>query len=697
MKKKRSSDDLYFKKIFLKEEFHGDRLINNVRFFLVLLFFLIKAIKTKMFTSAFVFSPGVKITFILLFIAMTYTIIIFFLYQKNIYTPIIKYLSITIDITLIVIALFAYKFEPFSEYGKIFSLARFSIIYLFIILSIIRFNIKLSIYAGLIAGAEYLFLVVLNNDILNIPFHFRAPDGNIYTSMFTPTEEYLKISYLFLAGIVTGLVSLKLRSLVITSVGQEQEKQQLFLEKQIIETTNNENKKYLDNINEGLLLVDKNFNICQQYSGFLEKLFMTDQISGKNFIDFVYPDPQEFANDRQELKDYMELLFYNNTADPEMLEEINPLMNHTLLIRDSKGNLNEKIVNARFARIEKENHLENIMVIFEDITKIIKSKNTIEEIKNQHQNEIEVISEILRIGPDSFIEFTTETIDTIKEFNQNLDQLDDDQILNQTFRMMHSLKGSAKIFKFDYISAVANSIEDLLSDIREKRCPLDQHLKKEIKKHIKKLESAIQSINQLNDKFKHFSRIYIESQEDKSKYQLDRFIESITEMVLTLSKQLNKKINFSVNKKVEHFPYLSDLKNPIIHLIRNAIDHGIEDTFERLSYNKSEEGKIELNFTQIDQNYLLEISDDGEGINFELIREKGIMKKKLPENKEVSKSDLLNLVFSPNFTSKERATDISGRGVGLDIVKNTSDQLGGKISVSTKRHYGTKITIKIPI
>ena len=193
-----------------------------------------------------------------------------------------------------------------------------------------------------------------------------------------------------------------------------------------------------------------------------------------------------------------------------------------------------------------------------------------------------------------------------------------------------------------------------------------------------------------------FSRVYMDSASNRDEHQLERFIESITEMVMKLSKDLEKKVIFKVNNELLNFPYLTTVKNPIIHLIRNAIDHGIEDDFERLTLKKEIPGKIILNFKKNSNFYHIDVIDDGEGINFDLVKKKAIRKKLLNNEEQIDTGKLLKIIFTPSFTSKERASDISGRGIGLDIVKSAMDNIEGKIIVATKRHHGTKFSLKIP-
>ena len=148
---------------------------------------------------------------------------------------------------------------------------------------------------------------------------------------------------------------------------------------------------------------------------------------------------------------------------------------------------------------------------------------------------------------------------------------------------------------------------------------------------------------------------------------------------------------------MDDLPLLPKLNNPLIHLVRNAIDHGIENQYERLSRGKPREGTVRLTLSKADGLFIIEVADDGGGIDFESIRRKAVEKHLLDESAEATERSLLNVLFLPGFSSRDEVTRFSGRGVGLDVVKNTVMALGGKISVSAQKDKGTRFTLRVPV
>ncbi|MYL82287.1 chemotaxis protein CheA [Desulfovibrio aerotolerans] len=142
---------------------------------------------------------------------------------------------------------------------------------------------------------------------------------------------------------------------------------------------------------------------------------------------------------------------------------------------------------------------------------------------------------------------------------------------------------------------------------------------------------------------------------------------------------------------------IEQLNDPLVHLLRNSIDHGIESPGERLAAGKPEAGTITLSAEHAGGEVVLSITDDGKGMSAERIRAKAVEKGLIPAETRLSDSECFNLIFLPGFSTAEKITSISGRGVGMDVVKRSMDALRGKIDVQSEPGKGTRITIKLPL
>ena len=172
-------------------------------------------------------------------------------------------------------------------------------------------------------------------------------------------------------------------------------------------------------------------------------------------------------------------------------------------------------------------------------------------------------------------------------------------------------------------------------------------------------------------------------------------------MVRDLSREMNKEVDLfiygeetEVDKSV--IEYIHD---PLVHIIRNAIDHGIESKEERIKAGKPEKGKIILKAEHEGNYIVITVEDDGRGIDPNKIRRKAVEKNLITEQEamSISDKDILNFIFIPGFSTADKVTNVSGRGVGLDVVKANITKLNGMIDVQSKLGFGTKFVLKLPL
>ncbi|MBF8779233.1 chemotaxis protein CheA [Pseudomonas fulva] len=172
-------------------------------------------------------------------------------------------------------------------------------------------------------------------------------------------------------------------------------------------------------------------------------------------------------------------------------------------------------------------------------------------------------------------------------------------------------------------------------------------------------------------------------------------------LVRDLARQLRKEINLElVGEETDLDKNLVEaLADPLVHLVRNAVDHGIETPEEREAAGKARTGRVVLSAEQEGDHILLSISDDGKGMDPNVLRakavEKGLMDRDAAER--LSESDCYNLIFAPGFSTKTEISDVSGRGVGMDVVKTKISQLNGSINIFSAKGQGSKIVIKVPL
>ena len=170
-------------------------------------------------------------------------------------------------------------------------------------------------------------------------------------------------------------------------------------------------------------------------------------------------------------------------------------------------------------------------------------------------------------------------------------------------------------------------------------------------------------------------------------------------VVRKISKETGKEIQLKFSGEDTKLDKLmiEEIADPLMHLIRNSIDHGIESPKERLKMGKPEMGTIQLHAKQKGNSVLIDILDDGRGIDLEKVYKTAQKRGMIQENREYTDQEIVNFIFYPGFTTRESVSAISGRGVGMDVVAENIGNLSGRVEVDSEIGKGTKISISLPI
>jgi len=180
-----------------------------------------------------------------------------------------------------------------------------------------------------------------------------------------------------------------------------------------------------------------------------------------------------------------------------------------------------------------------------------------------------------------------------------------------------------------------------------------------------------------------------------------RLFQQLPRVVRDLSRQLNKEVRLEIaGEDVEIDKTVVDaLSGPMTHLVRNSLDHGIELPDVRRTANKPSAALLRIAAIHLGDKVRIEVSDDGKGIDRRLIAQKAIEKEVITAEQaaRLSEQETLELIFRPGFSTKDQATDLSGRGVGMDVVKQTTDKLRGRLTIDTTPGQGTRIAMEFPL
>lgn len=170
-------------------------------------------------------------------------------------------------------------------------------------------------------------------------------------------------------------------------------------------------------------------------------------------------------------------------------------------------------------------------------------------------------------------------------------------------------------------------------------------------------------------------------------------------VVRDLSKNLNKSVELVTEGEDTEVDktFIDKLNDPIVHLIRNSLDHGLEDPQTRIANGKSEKGRVVLSASQSGGEIHITIRDDGKGLDAERIKHKALENGIITEDQSLNEQQIYDLVFEPGFSTAEEVSSVSGRGVGMDVVRSTIEEMRGKIDVQSVPGQGSEFTLRLPL
>ena len=217
-------------------------------------------------------------------------------------------------------------------------------------------------------------------------------------------------------------------------------------------------------------------------------------------------------------------------------------------------------------------------------------------------------------------------------------------------------------------------------------------------------QEGILTNNTFNEQIEYLESVTTNLHESVMKVRMvpiETVVQKFPKMIRDLSKKLDKKMQLFMSGEETELDrtVVDEIGDPLMHLLRNSADHGLESAEVRKERGKPEVGSIFLDAYQDGNNVIIEVRDDGNGIDVEAVKKKAIERGTItPEQAEnMADKDVIGLLFLPSFSTSEKVTDVSGRGVGLDVVKSKIESLSGEVEVKTKLGEGSTFIIRLPL
>ena len=489
----------------------------------------------------------------------------------------------------------------------------------------------------------------------------------------------------------------------------------------LVEERTAELKQIMNTVPVGLLSIDSNGIIMPEHSLEATKILGQETLRGRDFLDLIKITKRQ-EKERSEMNEFLDVVRMGMLSD-EDLAPLNPFPELELKDGDTT-----KYLQMRYSAVKRNAQpTGDILVEINDITE--EKRLAAEVDASQKENlQLKVIAE----DPDLFREFLGEVMSIQAQVRSSLELLSTSSdwlpIINEMFRGIHTIKGAAGSFALTDLAEVAGLLENDLSVARS-ASTLTPEFIEGIRTALHNLDSTVTeacetasavlgeelstdgpSLRIPLSEVKEIDSLLADTPETSAvKEKLNRLmlipahrgLSRSVKIVPDLIARLGKEIDFIFDGKdvMLDFEKAHEINTPLIHLLRNACDHGIETAEERGKTAKPPKASVTMSVKVEAGNIQVDISDDGKGMDPELLASSAVKKSILTpeEASSMSDSEKLKLIFRPGFSTAEAVTDVSGRGVGLDAVNSTiEDDLKGKIIVNSVVGKGTTFSLQIP-
>lgn len=486
-----------------------------------------------------------------------------------------------------------------------------------------------------------------------------------------------------------------------------------------------ETEEILETVNTGLFLLDKDLNIGQQHSRALEGIIGTKKLAGENFAQVLRGRISD--KDLSTTRQFIEQL-YNPRVKEKLVDSLNPL--HKVMLHNTSGeqSSDSRFLDFKFSRVYEGKDIERILVNVSDVSDAVLLEQRLEKERAQNDMQIEMLTTILNVNPKVINEFISNTKINIEKINNILknpgsSQYELENKLKAIYREMHSLKGEASALKLHSFTKIASEAEDKLYALQNQG-KLSGNDFLPLTVQLDELLSLSNTIESLGHRINHSAPAAaatattaaaataastsaapvhetinesIDLNDDGQDHLYAYYQDFAREIAARQGKQI--KLSSESLKNIRIPQHLNKaVKEISIQLLRNAIVHGVESPSVRMGLGKPAAGNIDLTMENNDKDFVISIQDDGQGINYDNIRDRLVTlgRYSADEARELERGQLLSALFSSGFSTKESADEDGGRGVGLDIIKAQVKEYDGTLNVNSELGKMTRFVITLP-
>ncbi|MCB0278641.1 MAG: hypothetical protein KDD94_04015, partial [Calditrichaeota bacterium] len=459
-----------------------------------------------------------------------------------------------------------------------------------------------------------------------------------------------------------------------------------------------ESNAILENVNEGLFLLNHEYEISEQHSRELEVIFDHGNLAKFNFIKLM--EKLITKKNLESLKKYLEVQF-NKNIDEDVFKNLNPLESVEVHLDSKNAEFVSKYLKFSFSRVMDGDTIFSLLVAVQDITKVVQLQQQLEESQKKQRQEIDQLLSILKVDPVELREYIESVESTLEKITKSFkeDDQDYDELLADVFKKVHNLKGNAGFLDMKFFVDKFHNIEETIKKLQEQES-LSGNDFLHILFEMNQIRKYIVSMNQLIDRVLNMSKQINRSVSAEEKR--DILVSGFSKRVNQLNSELGKKAKFifeNTNNLMIPDQYETAFKDIVIHLINNSMVHGVESQEERKKNKKKPEALLKVEVNQANGTFGFKFTDDGKGLNLEKIKNKAIESGRYEKADldKMSDEELADLIFQDGISTAEKVDENAGRGQGMSIIKDIVKQVNGEVILSSKLGEFFEANIALPL
>ena len=469
----------------------------------------------------------------------------------------------------------------------------------------------------------------------------------------------------------------------------------------------------LRTVKDGLFLLDQNLVIGAAYSSALETLFQRKDFAGLPFENLL----KSIVSERTlatALK-FVKILWAERTNE-KLVKTINPLGEVEVHLDSGNGKFDTRYLQFDFHRVRVDGEMTHVLVSVSDVTARVDLAHELQASQSQAQGQVDTLLGILHIDPAQLTSFLNDSNAAMKMINAVLREPTREEgvfrkKLDTLFRQVHSVKGEAAALGLSSIESRAHAFEDDLKSLKDKPALSGN----DFLPLVIKLDDLLTHLQSVSELVSRLSRLHV-VQHDTVHTDTAVIEEEVRKQpggkgdsgVVATLQQLAARVALENGKEValqctgfDAVPedYRRAIKDIGVQAVRNAIVHGIEPAAVRLAAGKPRQGTVRLSFQESgDAGFKLIVEDDGQGLSTERIKEAALKKGFITPERALTldTKQIFSLLFQPGFSTVETATKDAGRGVGMNVIADLTNQMGGRVSVATNAGKFTRLSMTLP-